>query len=78
VNFFFQIFVVLNALQREKYKINHISKTKNSTKEIISAKKMIVRSIPIFSVNLTNFEENLIFCASFYTPITQKLNIGKI
>ena len=35
---FFKFILVLNALKREKYKIDHISKTKNRTKKIIYAK----------------------------------------
>ena len=41
--------------------IDHISRTKNRTK------KIIVRSIRLFPVNLANVEENLIFCVSFWT-----------
>ena len=60
-------------------KIGYMSITKSRTKKTMDVK--IIEKIRIFPLNLTTFEENLLFCASFWTiriPITQKLKMGKM
>ena len=59
-------------MQRKKYRIDHVSKTKNHQKNHL-CKKIVVRSIRIYPENLATFEENLIFCASFWTFWTRRL-----
>ena len=61
----------MNALRKEKYEIDHIWKTKNRTKKKSFVRKIAVRWIRIFPVNLATFEENLIFWTSFWTFRTQ-------
>ena len=54
-----------------KKKIDHIWKSMNHTKKIF-VRKMIVRSISILPANLATYEDNLCFCASFWTFCTPK------
>ena len=69
-------YLVLNALETDKQKIDHILKPENRIKKIYCA-KMVVRYIPIFPANFANFGEFYFahLVGTFWTLLTQKRNM---
>ena len=71
--YFSNFCLVLNALQRGKYIIDHISKTKNRAKQFICAKNHCQIN-PDFPCKFGHFwKKNCSRWVAFWRPITQKL-----